>query len=29
MQAQGFREVSYKLFMGGVCAMHVGVKSEE
>jgi demethylmenaquinone methyltransferase / 2-methoxy-6-polyprenyl-1,4-benzoquinol methylase len=27
MQAQGFRDVGYKLFMGGVCAMHVGTKS--
>jgi demethylmenaquinone methyltransferase/2-methoxy-6-polyprenyl-1,4-benzoquinol methylase len=26
MQARGFRGVSYKLFMGGVCAMHVGTK---
>jgi demethylmenaquinone methyltransferase/2-methoxy-6-polyprenyl-1,4-benzoquinol methylase len=24
---QGFREVSYKLFMGGVCALHVGTRS--
>jgi demethylmenaquinone methyltransferase / 2-methoxy-6-polyprenyl-1,4-benzoquinol methylase len=27
MQAQGFADVGYKLFMGGVCAMHVGTKS--
>jgi len=27
LQAHDFREVSYKLFMGGVCAMHVGTKS--
>jgi demethylmenaquinone methyltransferase/2-methoxy-6-polyprenyl-1,4-benzoquinol methylase len=26
MQAQGFAEVRYELFMGGVCAMHVGTK---
>jgi demethylmenaquinone methyltransferase/2-methoxy-6-polyprenyl-1,4-benzoquinol methylase len=26
MSAQGFTEVGYKLFMGGVCAMHVGTK---
>ena len=26
-QRQGFREVSYTLFMGGVCAMHVGTRS--
>ncbi|MBA3496856.1 MAG: ubiquinone/menaquinone biosynthesis methyltransferase [Gemmatimonadales bacterium] len=24
--AQGFTEVSYRLFMGGVCAMHVGTR---
>ena len=29
MQTQGFRQVSYGLFMGGVCAMHVGTKREE
>jgi demethylmenaquinone methyltransferase / 2-methoxy-6-polyprenyl-1,4-benzoquinol methylase len=28
MQAQGFTEVDYKLFVGGVCAMHVGTKRE-
>jgi demethylmenaquinone methyltransferase / 2-methoxy-6-polyprenyl-1,4-benzoquinol methylase len=28
MEAQGFESVSYKLFMGGVCAMHVGTKRE-
>jgi demethylmenaquinone methyltransferase/2-methoxy-6-polyprenyl-1,4-benzoquinol methylase len=28
MEAQGFERVSYKLFMGGVCAMHVGTKRE-
>lgn len=27
LQRQGFREVSYTLFMGGVCAMHVGTRS--
>jgi demethylmenaquinone methyltransferase/2-methoxy-6-polyprenyl-1,4-benzoquinol methylase len=27
MEAQGFENVSYKIFMGGVCAMHVGTKS--
>ncbi len=27
LEAQGFREVSFKLFMGGVCAMHVGTRS--
>jgi demethylmenaquinone methyltransferase/2-methoxy-6-polyprenyl-1,4-benzoquinol methylase len=26
MQARGYRAVSYKLFMGGVCAMHVGTR---
>jgi demethylmenaquinone methyltransferase / 2-methoxy-6-polyprenyl-1,4-benzoquinol methylase len=26
MAAQGFTEVSYDLFMGGVCAMHVGTR---
>jgi demethylmenaquinone methyltransferase/2-methoxy-6-polyprenyl-1,4-benzoquinol methylase len=26
MTAHGFREVSYTLFIGGVCAMHVGTK---
>ena len=26
MAAQGFTEVSYELFMGGVCAMHVGTR---
>ncbi len=26
MTAQGFTEVSYGLFMGGVCAMHVGTR---
>jgi demethylmenaquinone methyltransferase/2-methoxy-6-polyprenyl-1,4-benzoquinol methylase len=26
LAAQGFRDVSYKLFMGGVCAMHVGTR---
>jgi demethylmenaquinone methyltransferase / 2-methoxy-6-polyprenyl-1,4-benzoquinol methylase len=26
MTAQGFAEVSYGLFMGGVCAMHVGTR---
>jgi demethylmenaquinone methyltransferase/2-methoxy-6-polyprenyl-1,4-benzoquinol methylase len=29
METQGFRNVSYTLFMGGVCAMHVGTKREE
>jgi demethylmenaquinone methyltransferase/2-methoxy-6-polyprenyl-1,4-benzoquinol methylase len=27
MEAQGFQSVSYKLFMGGVCAMHVGTRA--
>jgi len=27
IKAQGFSEVSYELFMGGVCAMHVGTKA--
>ncbi|HZB28277.1 MAG TPA: ubiquinone/menaquinone biosynthesis methyltransferase [Gemmatimonadales bacterium] len=27
MERQGFRDVYYLLFMGGVCAMHVGTKS--
>jgi demethylmenaquinone methyltransferase/2-methoxy-6-polyprenyl-1,4-benzoquinol methylase len=27
MQAQGFGGVTYKLFMGGVCAMHLGTKT--
>ncbi len=27
MQGQGFDEVGYELFMGGVCAMHVGTKT--
>jgi demethylmenaquinone methyltransferase/2-methoxy-6-polyprenyl-1,4-benzoquinol methylase len=26
MEAQGFENVSYKLFIGGVCALHVGTK---
>jgi demethylmenaquinone methyltransferase/2-methoxy-6-polyprenyl-1,4-benzoquinol methylase len=26
MARQGFRDVSYELFMGGVCAMHVGTR---
>jgi demethylmenaquinone methyltransferase/2-methoxy-6-polyprenyl-1,4-benzoquinol methylase len=26
LEAQGFREVSSRLFMGGVCAMHVGTR---
>jgi demethylmenaquinone methyltransferase/2-methoxy-6-polyprenyl-1,4-benzoquinol methylase len=26
LEAQGFRNVSYKLFMGGVCALHVGTR---
>jgi demethylmenaquinone methyltransferase / 2-methoxy-6-polyprenyl-1,4-benzoquinol methylase len=26
MEAQGFQRVSYHLFMGGVCAMHVGTR---
>ena len=26
MQRQGFRDVSYTLFMGGVCALHVGTR---
>jgi demethylmenaquinone methyltransferase/2-methoxy-6-polyprenyl-1,4-benzoquinol methylase len=27
MEAQGFREVQYKLFVGGVCALHEGVRT--
>jgi demethylmenaquinone methyltransferase/2-methoxy-6-polyprenyl-1,4-benzoquinol methylase len=27
MEAQGFADVGYKLFVGGVCAMHVGTKT--
>lgn len=27
MEAQGFRDVEYQLFVGGVCAMHVGTKA--
>ena len=27
MEAQGFGDVRYKLFIGGVCAMHVGTKA--
>ena len=27
IESQGFERVSYKLFMGGVCAMHVGTKA--
>jgi demethylmenaquinone methyltransferase / 2-methoxy-6-polyprenyl-1,4-benzoquinol methylase len=27
MEAQGFESVSYTLFMGGVCAMHVGTRT--
>jgi demethylmenaquinone methyltransferase/2-methoxy-6-polyprenyl-1,4-benzoquinol methylase len=27
LEAQGFRDVSYRLFMGGVCALHVGTRS--
>jgi demethylmenaquinone methyltransferase/2-methoxy-6-polyprenyl-1,4-benzoquinol methylase len=27
MEAQGFRDVKYQLFVGGVCAMHVGTKA--
>ncbi|MGN6391981.1 MAG: ubiquinone/menaquinone biosynthesis methyltransferase [Gemmatimonadales bacterium] len=26
LAAQGFRDVAYELFMGGVCAMHVGTR---
>jgi demethylmenaquinone methyltransferase/2-methoxy-6-polyprenyl-1,4-benzoquinol methylase len=26
MEAQGFSDVYYKLFMGGVCALHVGTR---
>ena len=26
LEAQGFRDVSYTLFMGGVCALHVGTR---
>jgi demethylmenaquinone methyltransferase/2-methoxy-6-polyprenyl-1,4-benzoquinol methylase len=27
MEAHGFQSVSYQLFMGGVCAMHLGTKA--
>ena len=27
MEAQGFKDVEYQLFVGGVCAMHVGTKT--
>lgn len=27
MEGEGFRDVSYRLFMGGVCAMHVGTRA--
>jgi len=27
MGAQGFADVGYELFMGGVCAMHIGTKA--
>jgi demethylmenaquinone methyltransferase/2-methoxy-6-polyprenyl-1,4-benzoquinol methylase len=27
MEREGFREVGYKLFLGGVTALHVGTKS--
>jgi demethylmenaquinone methyltransferase/2-methoxy-6-polyprenyl-1,4-benzoquinol methylase len=26
LEAQGFRDVSYELFLGGVCALHVGTR---
>ena len=25
---QGFRDVSYKLFLGGVCALHLGTRAD-
>jgi demethylmenaquinone methyltransferase/2-methoxy-6-polyprenyl-1,4-benzoquinol methylase len=28
MAGQGFTAVSYRLFMGGVCAMHVGTRGD-
>ena len=28
LRARGFREVTYKLFMGGVCALHVGTRAD-
>jgi demethylmenaquinone methyltransferase/2-methoxy-6-polyprenyl-1,4-benzoquinol methylase len=28
LEAQGFRNVWYKLFMGGVCALHVGTRQD-
>jgi len=28
LRARGFREVSYKLFMGGVCALHVATRAD-
>jgi demethylmenaquinone methyltransferase/2-methoxy-6-polyprenyl-1,4-benzoquinol methylase len=27
MKAQGFEDVEFRLFMGGVCALHVGTKT--
>jgi ubiquinone/menaquinone biosynthesis C-methylase UbiE len=27
MKTQGFTDVSYRLLMGGVCALHVGTKA--
>jgi demethylmenaquinone methyltransferase / 2-methoxy-6-polyprenyl-1,4-benzoquinol methylase len=27
MEAQGFVDVYYELFLGGVCAMHVGTRA--
>jgi demethylmenaquinone methyltransferase/2-methoxy-6-polyprenyl-1,4-benzoquinol methylase len=27
LEGQGFADVHYELFMGGVCAMHVGTKT--
>jgi demethylmenaquinone methyltransferase/2-methoxy-6-polyprenyl-1,4-benzoquinol methylase len=28
LAASGFRDVSYTVFLGGVCAMHVGTREE-
>jgi demethylmenaquinone methyltransferase / 2-methoxy-6-polyprenyl-1,4-benzoquinol methylase len=28
LEAQGFRDVSFELFMGGVCALHVGTRQD-
>jgi demethylmenaquinone methyltransferase/2-methoxy-6-polyprenyl-1,4-benzoquinol methylase len=28
LEVQGFRDVSFELFMGGVCALHVGTRQD-